>query len=609
MSNIQQHFSIRKLTIGTSSVLIGLSFLGFTSQTAHADTNNAAAPIEQTASRTANAAANGQEDTDQAQTLAKAAGTTKTDEVKTTAPTTSGNEANIVIPDAADFRKDPRYTNITSLELKSGLLSHFINDVPGVKSISISKTGGEKVVASTDNSIWFNLMQNASSSLTAMDLSNVDTSRITNPSGMFGVNDYSQGHLEYLDLTGWDTSHFTTTAQMFQNQPLREIKGIGNWDTSNVTDMHNMFFCGSADGLGGGQLTNLDLSGWDTSNVKNMFSMFAGQRKLASLTGLSGWNTTNVTTMREMFAGDTDLKQIQGLSNFDLAKLTTTYQMFQDTHSLAQVDLSHNPVPTGLTDSAQMFARPGARLINLSNWNLSNANVTKMFAELQKPATILLNNVSVNYGTVTNRVVPTQLDIMAFAGTDDSSARMHLVVISDNPTFVRNINNQRIYYSPARPDDWEDARQNEDKFSLKAQIRSASIDLGTVPMDLAYPSARDVAVAVLHKIERRLQEYDVQNGTDYASRWLKSLDVENNQMKPATHRLAAELASYFSNGYENSLPASITGTYMLDLREEVDPDNGAGDNPDVNPGTKPATPTQPSKPVHPGASYSWPTCE
>lgn len=118
-------------------------------------------------------------------------------------------------------------------------------------------------------------------------------------------------------------------------------------------------------------------------------------------------------------------------------------------------------------------------------------------------------------------------------------------------------------------------------------------------MDLAYPSARDVAVAVLHKIERRLQEYDVQNGTDHASRWLKSLDVENNQMKPATHRLAAELASYFSNGYENSLPASITGTYMLDLREEVDPDNGAGDNPDVNPGTKPATPTQPSKPVHP----------
>lgn len=243
-------------------------------------------------------------------------------------------------------------------------------------------------------------MQNASSSLTAMDLSNVDTSRITNPSGMFGVNDYSQGHLEYLDLTGWDTSHFTTTAQMFQNQPLREIKGIGNW------------------------------------------------------------NTTNVTTMREMFAGDTNLKQIQGLSNFDLAKLTTTYQMFQDTHSLAQVDLSHNPVPTGLTDSAQMFARSGARLINLSNWNLSNANVTKMFAELQKPATILLNNVSANYGTVTNRVVPTQLDIMAFAGTDDSSARMHLVVISDNPTFVRNINNQRIYYSPTRPDDWEDARQN-----------------------------------------------------------------------------------------------------------------------------------------------------
>ena len=42
MRNIQQHFSIHKLTIGAASVLIGLSFLGFGTQTVHADANDTA---------------------------------------------------------------------------------------------------------------------------------------------------------------------------------------------------------------------------------------------------------------------------------------------------------------------------------------------------------------------------------------------------------------------------------------------------------------------------------------------------------------------------------------------------------------------------------------
>ena len=36
------------------------------------------------------------------------------------------------------------------------------------------------------------------------------------------------------------------------NQP------IGNWDTSNVTDMHNMFDCAS--------VVNQPIENWDTSN-------------------------------------------------------------------------------------------------------------------------------------------------------------------------------------------------------------------------------------------------------------------------------------------------------------------------------------------------------
>lgn len=59
IGNIQQHFSIRKLTVGVASVLIGLSFLGFGTQTVRADVTNTAsdtAKTEQAESNQQNAA-------------------------------------------------------------------------------------------------------------------------------------------------------------------------------------------------------------------------------------------------------------------------------------------------------------------------------------------------------------------------------------------------------------------------------------------------------------------------------------------------------------------------------------------------------------------------
>ena len=59
IGNIQQHFSIRKLTVGVASVWIGLSFLGFGTQTVRADVTNTAsdtAKTEQAESNQQNAA-------------------------------------------------------------------------------------------------------------------------------------------------------------------------------------------------------------------------------------------------------------------------------------------------------------------------------------------------------------------------------------------------------------------------------------------------------------------------------------------------------------------------------------------------------------------------
>ena len=71
------------------------------------------------------------------------------------------------------------------------------------------------------------------------------------------------------------------------NQP------IGNWDTSKVTNMQQMFWVDNLSSF------NQDISGWDTSNVTNMKGMF--HRAVAFNQDISGWNVSNVTDMQGMF--------------------------------------------------------------------------------------------------------------------------------------------------------------------------------------------------------------------------------------------------------------------------------------------------------------------
>jgi surface protein len=86
-------------------------------------------------------------------------------------------------------------------------------------------------------------------------------STVTDTSGMFlytaSFND--------PNVLSWDTSNVTNMNNMFYqatifNQP------IGNWNVSNVTDMSYMFSYATA--------FNQDISGWDTSSVINMNYMF-----------------------------------------------------------------------------------------------------------------------------------------------------------------------------------------------------------------------------------------------------------------------------------------------------------------------------------------------
>ena len=109
---------------------------------------------------------------------------------------------------------------------------------------------------------------------------------------------------------------------------LKEITGIGNLNTSDVTDMYYMFY-----GCSG--LTSLDVSGFNTSNVTTMSGMFCDCSGLTSL-DVSGFNTSNVRYISYMFRNCSSLTSLD-VSGFDTFNVYYMDEMFFGCSSLKTI--------------------------------------------------------------------------------------------------------------------------------------------------------------------------------------------------------------------------------------------------------------------------------
>ena len=178
----------------------------------------------------------------------------------------------------------------------------------------------------------------------------------------------------YIGAKGKVIANEDSSNIFYDFRGVKEINFDNNYDTSNATNMTNLFRnCTS--------LTEIDLSSFDTSNVTDMSAMFVMwenqnlDNNLQKIIFGSNFNTSKVTTMRGMFTNCNKLIELD-LSMFDTSNVTDMYNMFCECNSLEYLDVS-NFNTSRVTNMEGMF-QGCMSLTTLDVSTFDTSNVTKM---------------------------------------------------------------------------------------------------------------------------------------------------------------------------------------------------------------------------------------
>ena len=247
---------------------------------------------------------------------------------------------------------------------------------------SITKVVIENEIKPLSTEGWFTECKNL---ISIEGLDNVDTSNTFFMSRMFS----DCCSLTALNLEGWDTGNVIDMGGMFDaidgnEMALTEIKGIENFDVSNVEGIGSMF-------LNCKELTTLNLSNWNTSKVINMSSLFKGCESL-TLLDVSNFDTSNVVDMNSMFSKCSSVTSLN-LASFDTSNVTNMNMMFNECKGLSELNVE-NFDTSKVNKMAGMFRYcSNLSILDLSSFNTSRVEyVFIMFAYCSNLTTLNLNN-------------------------------------------------------------------------------------------------------------------------------------------------------------------------------------------------------------------------
>lgn len=194
-------------------------------------------------------------------------------------------------------------------------------------------------------------------------ISSWDVSRIFSFDELFsGLR--NQNAADFDEPLLWNTSSAKSMAEMFRESPGGVQKfnhPLGHWDTSQVTDMRNMF--------NGADLFNHSLNAWDTGRVTDMSSMFAGARSYNQ--PMDRWDTSQVTDMSFIFSGASSFDQ--NISYWNTSQVTDLSFAF------SAAEVFNHPLywdTSRVTNMASMLH--GARAFNQDIRLLDTSSVTDM---------------------------------------------------------------------------------------------------------------------------------------------------------------------------------------------------------------------------------------
>ena len=165
---------------------------------------------------------------------------------------------------------------------------------------------------------------------------------------------------------------------------LKQIEGIENLNTTNVTEMASMFY-------GCSQLTSLDVTHFNTENVVHMENMFINCSSLASL-DVTHFNTENVANMGSMFDGCSSLTSLD-VTNFNTANVLVMNYMFSGCSSLTSLDVTNFNTANVLAMSDMFSGCSSLTSLDVTNFNTENVVwIMKIFKGCSALTTIYVSD-------------------------------------------------------------------------------------------------------------------------------------------------------------------------------------------------------------------------
>lgn len=244
------------------------------------------------------------------------------------------------------------------------------------------------------NSLFYDLTQ-----ATTIDVTNLDTSEVTDFSKMFAFNDSNLSKLqEIVGIENLDTSAAIDLSNMFSKaKNLAGNLDVSNFKTENVTDMSGMFYNVSANIIGlknfntskvnnldsifsnSSLTTTADIADWDVSKVTNFSNLFFSSKELSDI-DLSKWNMENATDISYLFRYCTKINSLKGLENWNISNVKNMSFTFGNLN-LSELPDIVNWNTSNVTDmSGTLSGLSNVTSLDLSKWNTSNVtDMSNMF--------------------------------------------------------------------------------------------------------------------------------------------------------------------------------------------------------------------------------------